>query len=73
VAGNKSSSLVLVYLAPNHLLCAVPNNVRGRRDSPGRKLVDLTDKSLFLRVSKGFMVQGGCYGSGEGLALVPSH
>ena len=56
MAGNKSSSLVLVYLALNHLLCAIPNNVRGRRDSPGYKLVNLTNKSLFLRVSKGFVV-----------------
>ena len=56
MASNKSSSLVLVYLAPNYLLCAVLNNVRGKRDSPGYKLVDLTNKSLFLRVSKGFVV-----------------
>ena len=47
--------------------------MRGKRDSPGYKLVNLTNKSLFLRVSKGFVVQGGCYSSGEGLALVPSH
>ena len=70
VALDKTRSPVLVHLAPNHLFC---DDVRGRREAPSCKLVDLTNKSLFLRISQEFVVYGGRFGSGGGLAFVPSH
>ena len=73
MAGDKSSRPVLVYFAPNHLFCKVPDHIRCRRDSPERKLVDLTDKSLFLRISEEFMEKGGSGRSGGGSACMPAH
>ena len=73
MAGYKTSYLVLVYLALNYLFCEVPDYIRGRRDSPERKLVNLTNKSLFLRISKEFIKKRSNSRSGGSSAYMPTH
>jgi hypothetical protein len=45
--------------------------MRGRRESLSYKLINLTNKSLFLRVSKTFIVYKGYFSFKGGFALMP--
>jgi hypothetical protein len=47
------------YITTNNLLYEVFNNLRGRRKPIDYKLIDLTNKSLFLYISKEFIVYRG--------------
>jgi hypothetical protein len=73
VAGHKTSRPVLIYLAPNHLFYEVPDYIRGRRDSLERKLINLTNESLFLHISKEFMEKRGSSRLGGSSAYMPTH
>jgi hypothetical protein len=73
VALNETSYLILKYIAFNYLFYEVPNDVRGKRESPGYKLINLANKSLLLRICKALVVKGGSFSFKDNYAFMPSH